>query len=257
MSAKETQADDTAIKKAVEEKYAAIARGAVKSCCSSEAGAGDCASVVKLPQAYTSKDLAAVPEGADLGLGCGDPTANADLKPGQTVLDLGSGAGVDCFLAARKVAPAGRVIGVDMTDAMLERARANARSGGFDNVEFRKGEIERLPVASGTVDRIISNCVINLAPDKSKVFGEAHRVLKSGGAITVSDIVSFGNVPPAVRSDLEKWAGCTAGAMDKQAYLGVIRDAGFREVAVINEVVYEHQRGADYGFASVTVRATK
>ncbi|HUU13989.1 MAG TPA: methyltransferase domain-containing protein, partial [Terriglobia bacterium] len=125
------------------------------------------------------------------------------------------------------------------------------------NVEFRKGDIENLPVESGTVDRIISNCVINLAPDKAKVFAEAHRVLKPGGAFTVSDIVSLGNVPNAVRADLEKWAGCTAGAMDKERYLDVIRSAGFGEVSVIKEVVYDYQRGADYGFASVTVRAVK
>jgi arsenite methyltransferase len=258
MTTKRIEAEDQVIKKAVEEKYAAIARGEVKGCCdTSSVPNQDLYNIGTMAQKYDSTALAAVPEGANLGLGCGDPTANADLAPGQTVLDLGSGAGVDCFLAARKVGAQGRVIGVDMTDDMLARARANALKGGFSNVEFRKGEIEKLPVESNTVDRIISNCVINLAPDKSKVFGEAHRVLKPGGAFTVSDIVSFGDVPPAVRGDLEKWAGCTAGAMDKQDYLGVIRKAGFREVAVIQEVVYDHARGADYGFSSVTVRATK
>ena len=253
MSLKETQADEQTIKKVVQEKYAAIAQGHASLCC----GTGKGAELVTLPQLYASAELAAVPEGANLGLGCGDPTADADLRPGQTVLDLGSGAGVDCFIAARKVGTSGRVIGVDMTDAMLERARANAAKGGFSNVEFRKGEIENLPVASGTVDRIISNCVINLAPDKSKVFAEAHRVLKPGGAFTVSDIVSFGPVPAEVRANLEKWAGCTAGALDKQDYLVTIRQAGFSEVAVIKEVVYDRDRGPDYGFASVTVRATK
>jgi ubiquinone/menaquinone biosynthesis C-methylase UbiE len=173
------------------------------------------------------------------------------------VLDLGSGAGVDCFLAARRVGPQGYVIGVDMTDAMLAKARANAARGGFTNVEFRKGEIENLPVESGTVDRIISNCVINLAPDKQKVFAEAYRVLKPGGAITVSDIVSFGEIPDSVRTDLQLWAGCTAGAMDKQDYLGVIRGTGFTEVSVIKEVVYDYLRGPDHGFASITVRAVK
>ena len=253
MSLKETQADDQTIKKAVEEKYAALARGTTKSCC----GSGKDASVVTLPQIYAAIDLAMLPEGANLGLGCGDPTADADLAAGQTVLDLGSGAGVDCFIAARKVGAAGRVIGVDMTDAMLARARSNAQKGGFANVEFRKGEIENLPVESGTVDRIVSNCVINLAPNKSKVFGEAHRVLKPGGAITVSDIVSFGPVPAEVRSNLEKWAGCTAGALDKEDYLATIRGAGFSDVRVIKEVVYDRDRGPDYGFSSVTVRATK
>jgi arsenite methyltransferase len=258
MSMKETQADDKTIKKAVEEKYAAIARGEIKSCCDTSSVPDQALyNIGTMAQKYDSAALAAVPEGANLGLGCGDPTANADLEPGQTVLDLGSGAGVDCFLAARRVGATGRVIGVDMTDAMLERARSNALQGGFTNVEFRKGEIENLPVESATVDRIISNCVINLAPDKSKVFGEAHRVLKPGGAFTVSDIVSFGPVPAEVRKDLEKWAGCTAGALDKEDYLATIRGAGFSEVKVIKEVVYDRDRGADYGFSSVTVRATK
>lgn len=258
MNSKQTATDDQAIKKAVEEKYAAIARGDVKSCCGTSASAGaDCTNISAMARPYDSGALAELPEGANLGLGCGDPTANADLAPGQTVLDLGSGAGVDCFLAARKVGPEGHVIGVDMTDAMLERARENARRGGYANVEFRKGEIENMPVESGTVDRIISNCVINLAPNKSKVFGEAHRVLKSGGAFTVSDIVSFGEIPASVRSGMEKWTGCVAGAMDKQDYLAVIRKAGFRDVTVIQDVVYDYLRGADYGFASVTVRAVK
>ena len=250
--------NDQAIKKAVEAKYAAIARGEIKSCCGSKTPAeNEYTNISAMAQPYDSAAVAEVPEGADLGLGCGDPTANADLAPGQTVLDLGSGAGVDCFLAARKVGPQGHVIGVDMTDAMLERARNNARRGGYTNVEFRKGEIENLPVESGTVDRIISNCVINLAPDKGKVFAEAHRVLKSGGAFTVSDIVSYGEIPAHVRSDMEKWTGCVAGAMDREAYLAVIRGAGFANVAVIQDVAYDYLRGEDYGFASVTVRATK
>jgi arsenite methyltransferase len=250
--------DAGTVKKAVEEKYAAIARGEIKSCCdTSRVPQDDLYNIATMARGYDAAELATLPEGANLGLGCGDPTAEADLGPGQTVLDLGSGAGVDCFLAARRVGPAGHVIGVDMTDDMLAKARENARRGGYSNVEFRKGDIENLPVESGTVDRIISNCVINLAPDKARVFAEAHRVLKPGGAITVSDIVSFGEVPGEVRSDLEKWAGCTAGAMDKEKYLGVIRAAGFGEVSVMKEVIYDYQRGADYGFASMTVRAVK
>ena len=198
-----------------------------------------------------------MPEGAHLGLGCGDPTRDADLRPGQTVLDLGSGAGVDCFLAARRVGPEGSVIGVDMTDDMLAKARENARRGGFSNVEFRKGEIEDLPVESSTVDRIISNCVINLSPDKPKVFAEAYRVLKPAGAMIVSDIVSIGEIPPSVRRDLEKWAGCTAGALEKEAYLDTLRAAGFSKVEVVKEAVYDFLRGPGYGLASVTVRAVK
>ncbi len=256
--AKTDKRDATALKKSIEEHYAAIARGDLRSCCDTTRTADEgLYNIATMAQGYNAADRAVIPEGADLGLGCGDPSAEADLGLGQTVLDLGSGAGVDCFLAARRVGPQGRVIGVDMTDAMLEKARANAQRGGFTNVEFRKGEIENLPVESGTIDRIISNCVINLAPDKARVFAEAYRVLKPGGAITVSDIVSFGEVPLSIRADVEKWAGCTAGAMDKQDYLGVIRAAGFRQVSVLKEVVYDYQRGADYGFASVTVRATK
>jgi arsenite methyltransferase len=258
MSRQIPEADAKTIKKAVEERYAAIARGEVKSCCDrTSAPADGLYNIATMTPAYSPTERAALPEGADLGLGCGDPTADADLQAGQTVLDLGSGAGVDCFLAARRVGPQGYVIGVDMTDAMLAKARANAARGGFTNVEFRKGEIENLPVESGTVDRIISNCVINLAPDKQKVFAEAYRVLKPGGAITVSDIVSFGEIPDSVRTDLQLWAGCTAGAMDKQDYLGVIRSTGFTEVSVIKEVVYDYLRGPDHGFASLTVRAVR
>ena len=252
------EVDPKTIKKAVEERYAAIARGELKSCCDrTDAPADGLYNIATMAQGYSPTERAALPEGADLGLGCGDPTADADLQAGQTVLDLGSGAGVDCFLAARRVGPQGYVIGVDMTDAMLAKARANAARGGFTNVEFRKGEIENLPVESGTVDRIISNCVINLAPDKRPVFAEAYRVLKPGGMISVSDIVSFGPVPDSVRKDAQLWAGCIAGTLDKEDYLGVIRGTGFTEVSVIKEVVYDYLRGPDHGFASITVRAVK
>lgn len=250
--------DEANIKKAVEEKYAAIARGERTSCCSTtDAPGGKLYNVATMAQGYSATELEALPEGANLGLGCGDPTADADLQPGQTVLDLGSGAGVDCFLAARRVGPAGRVIGVDMTDDMLARARANAARGGFTNVEFRRGEIEKLPVESSTVDRIISNCVINLAPDKARVFAEAYRVLKPGGSITVSDIVSIGSIPDSARADLEAWAGCTVGALEKHAYLAVVRAAGFSEVAVVKQVEYEYGRTAGYALASLTVRAVR
>ncbi len=172
-------------------------------------------------------------------------------------MDLGSGAGVYCFLAARRVGPEGNVIGVDMTDEMLAKARHNAIRGTFSNVEFRKGEIENLPVESNTVDCIISNCVINLAPDKAKVFAEAYRVLKPGGSMTVSDIVSIGPLPETVRQDMEQWAGCTAGAMEKGAYLGVIGAAGFSAVTLVKEATYDHLQGPSYALASVTIRAVK
>jgi arsenite methyltransferase len=252
------KANPEIIKKAVEEHYAAIARGERTSCCDRKAACGDVAyNTATMAQGYDVSELAVLPAGANLGLGCGDPTAGADLQPGQTVLDLGSGGGIDCFLAARRVGPAGHVIGVDMTDDMLARARANAESGGFTNVEFRKGEIESLPVESGTVDRIISNCVINLAPDKGKVIAEAYRVLKPEGAITVSDIVSIGKIPDAVRTDMDEWSGCIAGAMEKEAYLSLLGATGFRQVTVLTEVAYDYLKGPDYGLASITVRAVK
>ena len=258
MATQKVNIESEAIKKVVEEKYAAIARGEAKICCGSS-GELDVTleKVGTTAPGYKPSELAELPAGANLGLGCGDPTADADLRQGQTVLDLGSGAGIDCFLAARRVGPQGHVIGVDMTDAMLEKARANARQGGFTNVEFRKGEIEKLPVESGSVDHIISNCVINLAPDKRPVFAEAFRVLKPGGVLSVSDIVSYGAVPESVRRDAELWAGCIAGTMDRADYLGLIRETGFKDVTVRKEVVYDAARGPDYGFASVTVWAVK
>jgi arsenite methyltransferase len=258
MSTESNRPDAKTVKKAVGEKYAAIARGEQKGCCETARPVAEgCFNTGTMARGYDAKELAKLPEGANLGLGCGDPTADADLGRGHTVLDLGSGAGVDCFLAASRVGPAGHVIGVDFTDEMLAKARANAERGGYSNVEFRKGDLENLPVESGTVDRIISNCVINLVPDKARVFAEAFRVLKPGGAITVSDIVSIGEIPAEVRADMERWAGCTAGALEREAYLRVVRETGFKEVIVLKESVYDFLRGPGYGLASVTVRAVK
>jgi len=255
-------ADEQTIKKAVEEKYAAIAKGDRSGCCNSVpradgVSAAPACSINQVWEGYSAEQASVLPAGADLGLGCGDPTAYADLQPGHAVLDLGSGAGADCFLAAQRVGVEGHVIGVDMTDEMLAKARENAVRSGFHNVEFRKGEIERLPVESGSIDRIISNCVINLAPDKARVFAEAYRVLRRGGAVTVSDIVSIGEIPETVRCDLEQWAGCTAGALQKERYLALIRAAGFSRVDVLNQVIYDHGSTAEYGLASITVRAVK
>ncbi len=167
-----------------------------------------------------------------ISLGCGDPVTLAALQPGQTVLDLGSGGGIDCFLAAKKVGPTGKVIGVDMTPAMLEKARANQQKLDAQNVEFRLGEIEHLPVADTTVDVIISNCVINLSPDKEQVFWEAFRVLKPGGKLAVSDIVTDGPLPAAIKNSLSAWAGCIAGALDVRDYIAAIESAGFEGVEV-------------------------
>jgi len=184
---------------------------------------------------YSDAELGAVPEGANLGLGCGNPVALASLAPGETVVDLGAGAGFDCFLAARKVGDAGRVIGVDMTPEMIEKARANAEKGGYANVEFRQGDIEALPVEDDTADAIISNCVINLAPDKDKVFAEAFRVLKPGGRLMVSDIVLLQELPETIRESAAAYTACIAGALLKGDYLAAVQGAGFAEVEVAEQ----------------------
>ena len=184
---------------------------------------------------YSLDEINDLPDAAlGAAAGCGNPTAIAGLKEGEVVLDLGSGGGIDVFLSARKVGPTGRVIGVDMTDEMLALARANAEKLGFENVEFRKGDIEDLPVEDGTVDVIISNCVINLAPDKDKVFREAFRVLKPGGRITVSDIVTDGPLPKEIRENPDQWAACVSGALEAEDYLGKIHDAGFENVRMLD-----------------------
>jgi SAM-dependent methyltransferase len=229
------------IRRAVRDRYAAIARGE-RTGCDQESRAGEtvpCCSPgeavawpTSLRAGYTEEDYAALPEGAELGLGCGNPAALASLSPGEVVLDLGSGAGVDCFLAANRVGKTGRVIGVDMTPDMIERARENARRVGADRVEFRLGEIEHLPVADGTIDVILSNCVVNLAPDKSSVFGEAFRVLKPGGRLAISDLVAKTEIPEAVRNDLAMHSGCIAGAITAAENERLLREAGFVDVRV-------------------------
>jgi SAM-dependent methyltransferase len=176
-----------------------------------------------------------VPDGANLGLGCGNPVALASLKEGETVLDLGSGAGFDCFLASQRVGPKGKVIGVDMTPEMLDRARENARKDGYNNVEFRLGEIENLPVADNTADVIISNCVINLSTDKAKVFSEAFRALKAGGRLMVSDIVLLKELPEFLKGSIEAYVGCIAGAMKRGDYVRTIRNAGFQDVRIVEQ----------------------
>jgi arsenite methyltransferase len=184
---------------------------------------------------YSAEELAAIPGDANLGLGCGNPTALAGLKPGETVLDLGAGAGIDCFLAATKVGSSGRIIGVDMTPEMVDRARENARKNDVVNVEFRLGEIENLPVADSSVDVIISNCVVNLSTDKPRVFREAFRVLRPGGRVMVSDLVLRKPLPQAIRESVEAYVACIAGALVKDEYLDAIRAAGFEDVAVVQE----------------------
>lgn len=197
------------------------------SCC----GPSDCCSTDS--NLYPADLLATLPEGeAVVSYGCGDPITIASLQPGQTVLDLGSGAGLDCFFAAQKVGESGRVIGVDMTPEMLEQARRSAKRLGLSNVEFRQGFIEDLPVESNSVDVVISNCVINLSPDKSKVFAEAFRVLKPGGKLAVSDIVTDGELPDEVRQSMAAWAGCVAGAVNAKDYIAMMEAAGFTDVSI-------------------------
>jgi arsenite methyltransferase len=225
---------DRDVRKAVRRAYGKVAREA-GSCCGSGPADGVTKELAQKLMGYTEQELALIPEEANLGLGCGNPTALASLEPGEVVLDLGSGAGMDCFLAAERVGPSGRVIGVDMTPEMIDRARENAEKNGFENVEFRLGEIEHLPVADSSVDRIISNCVINLSPDKPRVFREAFRVLRSGGQMLVSDIVLVAELPADMGTDPDSVAGCITGAMRKEDYLGAMREAGFREVDILKE----------------------
>jgi len=227
------------IKSIVREKYGTIAATS-GSCCPSASCCGGPAVITEIGRkiGYAESDLSAVPEGANLGLGCGNPIALASLREGETVLDLGSGAGFDCFLAAGRVGPTGKVIGVDMTPEMVERARENARKDGVDNIEFRLGDIEHLPVEDGSVDVIISNCVINLAPDKGRVFREAFRVLKPGGRLMVSDIVLTKPLPEFVKKSVAAYVGCVAGATLREDYLEAMRQAGFVDVTVQSEAPF-------------------
>jgi SAM-dependent methyltransferase len=231
---------DEKIRRAVREGYTRIAKQpspccpSADSCCKSADRVGGISKKV----GYTEEKVQAVPEGANLGLGCGNPVALASLREGEVVLDLGSGAGFDCFLAANQVGKDGKVIGVDMTPEMIERARKNAQQGNYQNVEFRLGELENLPVADHYADAVISNCVINLVPDKKRVFQETFRVLKPGGRLMVSDIVLLRELPDSIKASVAAYVGCVSGAMQKEDYLGAIRAAGFEEVRVVNETSF-------------------
>jgi arsenite methyltransferase len=229
------------VKKIVRNRYARVAKTKSSGCgCATRIS---CCSPIADEQVgrmigISEEELNAVPDGANLGLGCGNPTALASLKEGERVLDLGSGGGFDCFLAAKKVGKSGKVIGVDMTPEMLDNARANAKKGKYTNVEFRLGEIENLPVADGSVDVVISNCVINLAPNKKRVFDEAFRVLAPNGRLMVSDIVLLKPLPEAIQKSAEAYTSCIAGAEIKDRYLELMRDAGFKDVKVLSEKNY-------------------
>jgi arsenite methyltransferase len=231
---KTQKTEEKRIKNYVKSRYGYIAKKG-KTCCS-------CNGVSAMEQAraigYSREELKKIPQSALMGLGCGNPAGLATLKPGETVLDLGSGGGVDVFLAANRVGEEGWVIGVDMTPEMIRKARSNARKGGYKNVEFRLGEIEDLPVEDESVDVILSNCVINLSPDKEKVFAEAYRVLRPGGRIVVSDIVTDKELPDEIRKSFAAWAECIGGALVRKEYLDAIKKAGFGRIKVLGEEVY-------------------
>jgi SAM-dependent methyltransferase len=228
------------IKEIVKEGYGKIAKqgssccGPANSCC----GSANLAEDISRRIGYSEEEITGVPEGANLGLGCGNPVALASLREGDTVLDLGSGAGFDCFLAANKVGKKGKVIGVDMTPEMIEKAKENAKKSNYRNVEFRRGDIETLPVDDDSIDVVMSNCVINLSPDKAKVFKEAFRTLKPGGRLTISDIVLLKELPGFVKESVEAYVGCVSGAILKSEYLEKIEAAGFRDVRVMDETAF-------------------
>ena len=233
--------EDSKIRKVVREGYSKVAREA-NSCCSASTASccapASSAENISTKIGYSQEELKRVPEGANLGLGCGNPIALASLKEDETVLDLGSGAGLDCFLAVKKVGAKGKVIGVDMTPEMIDKARDNAQKEGYENVEFRLGEIENLPVSNESVDIVISNCVINLSPDKRRVFDETFRVLRSGGRLMVSDIVLLKELPDFIKNSPEAYVGCISGAMMKDEYLGAMKAAGFQEVRIVGETSF-------------------
>ncbi|MGQ9542594.1 MAG: arsenite methyltransferase [Candidatus Bathyarchaeia archaeon] len=227
---------ESRVKKYVRDRYATIAKQG-SSCC---APVNPCCRGVHVEDVskrvgYTEEELRAVPGGANLGLGCGNPVALASLREGETVMDLGSGAGFDCFLAANKVGKSGRVIGVDMTPDMVEKARQNAEKGHYENVEFILAEIENLPAADNSVDVVISNCVINLAQDKGRVFKEAFRVLKPGGRLMISDIVLLKKLPDFMENSIEAYVGCLSGAIMKDEYLASMKAAGFQKIEIMDE----------------------
>jgi SAM-dependent methyltransferase len=275
---KPTSHDPEALREEVRRRYGSIAKGdstlkesenSEGGCCSPGApgatrsdccGTGDQARTL----GYSEADLVGIPDGANLGLGCGNPVALASLQPGQTVLDLGAGAGFDAFIAARAVGPTGRVIGVDMTTEMVSKARANAKKGSYTQVDFRLGEIEALPVADASVDVIISNCVINLCPDKRPVYQEAFRVLRPGGRLAVSDVVARAELPDEVKQDLSLHSGCLAGATAQADLVRILEEAGFADIVIrakgnSDEVItrWESKRGFESKVFAAEVTATK
>ena len=224
--------DPQKVKDVVKQGYSQIAGRTGQCCCGSNMKAQRQSGQL----GYSEDEMTSVPSGANLGLGCGNPTAIASLKEGEVVLDLGSGAGFDVFLAAKKVGNTGKAIGVDMTDEMLAKANVNAKKGGYDNVEFRKGDIENLPIDDNSIDVVISNCVINLAPDKNKVFKEIYRVLKNGGRLMVSDVVLIKALPEELKNDKDLLVGCISGAILKDDYIDLLKQTGFKNITIHKEI---------------------
>lgn len=256
------KADD--IKKIVREGYAKAIKQTT-SCCSSNSCCGGVTQAEDISKkvGYSDAELNAVPEGANLGFGCGNPVALSSLREGDVVLDLGSGAGFDAFLSAQRVGKTGRVIGVDMTPEMVAKAKENAKKGNYANVEFRLGEIEELPVEDNLIDVIISNCVINLSPDKEAVFKEAYRVLKAGGRLMVSDLVLARDLPREIKNSVEAYVGCLAGAIKKEEYLRFIEQAGFQDIKIISEssypvnAMFDNLEAAQDAILSIKISAVK
>lgn len=247
------------IKEVVKERYSQIAKEG-GSCCTTCSPCGYDVTEQAKGIGYSKEEIERIPKEAIMGLGCGNPTALADLKEGEVVLDLGAGAGIDVFLAANKVGVNGYVIGVDMTEEMVKKANKTARKYRYKNTEFRVGEIENLPVDDNSVDVIISNCVINLSPDKLKTYLEAYRVLKPGGRVLISDLVTEDKLPAEIRKNFDAWAGCIAGALEKREYMNTIRKAGFRDVSIVSQNIF-YEPGLDETLAgkitSIKVRAYK
>ncbi len=249
---------DDEVKKTVKKAYSKIAKNSNSCCCQCGCGTLDEKTKKKVSKSigYSEEEINAVPE-ANLGLGCGNPTAFSSIKEGDTVLDLGSGAGFDCFLASKKVGKTGKVIGLDMTEAMVAKARTLAKEHGYSNVEFRLGDIEKMPIDDSSVDIIISNCVINLSPDKSKVFKEAYRVLKKGGKMYVSDIVLLGKLTDEQLNDEDLLSGCVAGALQKDGYIGKIEQAGFKVNIVGEDKDISKTQYSGLALESIKIEASK
>lgn len=247
---------DEDLKDFVEEKYSEIAESS-NSCCCSSPSCGSSSEDRSKKIGYSEEELEKVPREAVRGLGCGNPVENLAPEEGEEVLDLGSGLGIDVFLASERVGPEGRVVGLDASEEMVQKATEIAESNGYENVEFERGDIEELPFGDGTFDSVISNCVINLSPDKEKTYEEIYRVLKPGGRILISDIVTEGELPEEVREDPEAWSSCIGGAVEKEKYLNMIEKAGFEEVDIISQSPFDSNGELETEVLSLQVEASK